>query len=141
MKDESTLAANWFRNDNATVKPENTNGNTTLDKEIIVELIKAVFKGEFQKQQKDISKIISNNLTIAKQETGKIIEDNNNPKKSIEFTENVLEHKVSKVKKNFCKLKKKVTKVEEDLTYVNDLIGDRENIKTMFFFLIIFFLH
>ena len=135
------LAANWFRNDNATVKPENTNGNTTLDKEIIVELIKAVFKGEFQKQQKDISKIISNNLTIAKQETGKIIEENNNPKKSIEFTENVLEHKVSKVKKNFCKLKKKVTKVEEDLTYVNDLIGDRENIKTMFFFLIIFFLH
>ena len=134
MKDESTLAANWFRNDNATVKPENTNGNTTLDKEIIVELIKAVFKGEFQKQQKDISKIISNNLTIAKQETGKIIEENNNPKKSIEFTENVLEHKVSKVKKNFCKLKKKVTKVEEDLTYVNDLIGDRENIKTMFFF-------
>ena len=141
MKDESTLAANWFRNDNATVKPENTNGNTTLDKEIIVELIKAVFKGEFQKQQKDISKIISNNLTIAKQETGKIIEENNNPKKSIEFTENVLEHKVSKVKRNFCKLKKKVTKVEEDLTYVNDLIGDRENIKTMFFFLIIFFLH
>ena len=59
MKDESTLAVNWFRNDNATVKPENTNGNTTLDKEIIVELIKAVFKGEFQKQQKDISKIIS----------------------------------------------------------------------------------
>ena len=134
MKDESTLAVNWFRNDNATVKPENTNGNTTLDKEIIVELIKAVFKGEFQKQQKDISKIISNNLTIAKQETGKIIEENNNPKKGIEFTENVLEHKVSKVKKNFCKLKKKVTKVEEDLTYVNDLIGDRENIKTMFFF-------
>ena len=134
MKDEATLAANWFRNDNATVKPENTNGNTTLDKEIIVELIKAVFKGEFQKQQKDISKIISNNLTIAKQETGKIIEENNNPKKGIEFTENVLEHKVSKVKKNFCKLKKKVTKVEEDLTYVNDLIGDRENIKTMFFF-------
>ena len=141
MKDESTLAVNWFRNDNATVKPENTNGNTTLDKEIIVELIKAVFKGEFQKQQKDISKIISNNLTIAKQETGKITEENNNPKKSIEFTENVLEHKVSKVKKNCCKLKKKVTKVEEDLTYVNDLIGDRENIKTMFFFLIIFFLH
>lgn len=134
MKDDSTLAVNWFRNDNATVKPENSNGNTTLDKEIIVELIKAVFKGEFQKQQKDISKIISNNLTIAKQETGKIIEENNNPKKGIEFTENVLEHKVSKVKKNFCKLKKKVTKVEEDLTYVNDLIGDRENIKTMFFF-------
>ena len=141
MKDDSTLAVNWFRNDNATVKPENSNGNTTLDKEIIVELIKAVFKGEFQKQQKDISKIISNNLTIAKQETGKIIEENNNPKKGIEFTENVLEHKVSKVKKNFCKLKKKVTKVEEDLTYVNDLIGDRENIKTVFFFLIIFFLH
>ena len=31
-----------------------TNGNTTVDKEGIVELIKAVFKEEFQKQQHDI---------------------------------------------------------------------------------------
>ena len=31
-----------------------TNGNTTVDKESIVELIKAVFKEEFQKQQHDI---------------------------------------------------------------------------------------
>ena len=31
-----------------------TNGNTTVDKESIVEIIKAVFKEEFQKQQHDI---------------------------------------------------------------------------------------
>ena len=31
-----------------------TNGNTAVDKESIVELIKAVFKEEFQKQQHDI---------------------------------------------------------------------------------------
>ena len=51
---------------------KSTNWNTTSDKESTVELIKAVFKDEFQKQQQDMSKIISNNLTITKQETGKL---------------------------------------------------------------------
>ena len=47
-----------------------------------------------------------------------------NLKKSIEFTENVLKSKVSKVEHNFCKLRGKVTKVEEDLTYMNDHVED-----------------
>ena len=34
-----------------------TNVNKTVDKESFAELIKAVFKEEFQKQQQDISKI------------------------------------------------------------------------------------
>ena len=47
-------------------------------------------------------------------------------KKSIEFTENVLKSKVSKVEHNFCELRGKVTKVEEDLIYMNDHVEDTE---------------
>ena len=38
-------------------------------------------------------------------------------KKSIEFTENVLEEKAAKVEQNFCELQGKFKKVEEDVTY------------------------
>ena len=61
---------------------KSTNGNTTLNKENIVGLIKAVFFliKEFQKQQQEISKVISNNRTITKQETGKLREKFNDLK-------------------------------------------------------------
>ena len=49
-------------------------------------------------------------------------------KKSIEFTENVLEEKVAKVEQNVCELQGKFKKVEEDVTYTNDYIEDAENI-------------
>ena len=92
-----------------------TNGNTTLDKESNAELIKAAFK-EFHKQQEDIPKISSNNLTITKLGNEKLRKEINNLKKSIEFSRNVFNDKVSKVEQYFCELKGKVTKVEEDLT-------------------------
>ena len=43
-----------------------TNGNATTDKESIIELVKVVFEKEFEKQQQEISKIISSNLIIMK---------------------------------------------------------------------------
>ena len=49
-------------------------------------------------------------------------------KKSIEFTENVLEEKVAKVEQNVCELQVKFKKVEEDVTYINNYIEDAENI-------------
>ena len=49
-------------------------------------------------------------------------------KKSIEFTENVLEEKVEKVEQNVCELQGKFKKVQEDVTYLNDYIEDAENI-------------
>ena len=109
-------------------RQKSTNGNTTLDKESIFELIKAVFKEEFERQQQDISKKISNNLTITKQETAKLREQINDMKKGIEFTENVLKDKVSKNEQEFCELKGKLTKVDEDLTYMNNHIQATENI-------------
>ena len=49
-------------------------------------------------------------------------------KKSIEFTENVLEEKVAKVEQNVCELQGKFKKIEEDVTYINDYIEDAENL-------------
>ena len=103
-------------------------GNIALDKESIVELIKTIFEEEFANQQQEISKIIENNLVITKQEIGKLREEINNLKKCIEFTENVLEQKVSKVEQNVCELQGKFKKVEEYITYMNDYIEDAENI-------------
>lgn len=62
---------------------KDTNGNTTLDKESFIELIKAAFMEEFEKQQQEISKIISNIVIITKQETGKLRYEINEVKKSI----------------------------------------------------------
>ena len=107
---------------------KSASGNTTLDKESIVGLMKTVFEEEFAKQQQQISKIIEKNLVITKQEIGKLREEINDLKKSIEFTENVLEEKVAKVEQNVCELQGKFKKVEEDVTYTNDYIEDAENI-------------
>ena len=90
--------------------------------------MKTVFEEEFAIQQQQISQIIENNLVITKQEIGKLQEEIKDLKKSIEFTENVLEEKVAKVEQNVCELQGKFKKVEEDVTYMNDYIEDAENI-------------
>ena len=100
----------------------------SVDKESILELMKTVFEEEFAIQQQQISQIIENNLVITKQAIGKLQEEIKDLKKSIEFTENVLEEKVAKVEQNVCKLQGKFKKVEEDVTYMNDYIEDAENI-------------
>ena len=64
-----------------------------------------------QKQQQQISNIIESYPVITKQEIGRLREEINDLKKSIEFTENVLEEKI-----------------EEDVTYMNDYMEDAENI-------------
>ena len=107
---------------------KSASGNTALDKESIVELMKTVFEEEFAKQQQQISIIIENNLVITKHEIRKLREEINNLKKSIEFTENVLEEKVAKVEQNVCEQEGKFKKVEEDVTYMHDYIDDAENI-------------
>ena len=107
---------------------KSASGNTALDKESIVDLMKTVFEEEFAKQQQQISKIIENNLVTTKQEIGKLREEINDLKNSIEFTENVLEEKVAKVEQNVCELQGKFKKVEEDVPYMSDYIEDAENI-------------
>ena len=98
---------------------KNPSGNTALDKESIVELIKILFEEEFAKQQQQISKIIEKKLVITKQEIGKLREIND-LKKSIEFTKNVLEEKVAKVEQNVFELQGKFKKVEEDVFNIHE---------------------
>ena len=107
---------------------KSASGNTALDKESLVELMKIVFEEEFAKQQPQISKIIENKPVIRKKNIGKLREEINDLKKSIEFTENVLEEKVAKVEQNVCNLQEKFKKVKEDVTYMNDYIENEENI-------------
>ena len=66
---------------NGKMLQKKASGNTALDKESIVELMKTVFKEEFAKQQQQISKIIENNLVITKQEIGKLQGDKRFEKK------------------------------------------------------------
>ena len=87
-----------------------------------------VFEEDFVKQQQQISKIIEKKMVITKQEIGKLWDEINDLKKSIEFTENVLVEKVAKVEQNVCELQGKFKKVEEDVTYMNDYFEDAENI-------------
>ena len=60
--------------------------------------------------------------------SGKLREDINDLKESIYFIEKGLKGKFWKAEYGFCKLKGKVTKVEEDLKYMNDYIEDIQNI-------------
>ena len=72
-------------------RQKSTNGNTTLDKRSIVQLIKIVFKEECLKQQLNVSKVISNNLTLRN--------------KKLESLEKRSEKKVSSLLKMFSKVK------------------------------------
>ena len=92
-----------------------TNGNTTLDKESNAELIKAAFK-EFHKQQEDISKISSNNLTITKLGNEKLRKEINNLKKKVSsFLEMFSTIKFQKLNSTFASLKGKLRKLRKIL--------------------------
>ena len=70
--------------------------NTCLSEERLTTLIREIFREEFEKQQKNLLNVISGNLEITMKEIKSIKTEMNDLKKSIEFTENVLEEKVQK---------------------------------------------
>ena len=115
-------------NSNGKKLKKSASGNTALGKESVVESMKTVFQEEFAKQQQQISKIIENILVITEQGIGKLQEEINDLKKSIDVTENILEEKVAKVEQNICEVLGKFEKVEEDVTCLNDYIENAENI-------------
>ena len=93
---------------------KSASGNTALDKE------NSLWRRICKTAAANI-KTIENNLLVTKQEIGKLCEEINDLKKSIELTENVLEEKVAKVELNVCELQRKFKKVEEDVTYIEDV--------------------
>ena len=92
---------------------KNPSGNTALDKESIVELIKILFEEEFAKQQQQISKIIENNLVITKQEIGKLREEINDLKKLSNLLKMFLRRKLQKLSRTFSSYKENLRKLRK----------------------------
>ena len=69
--------------------------NTCLSEEKLTTLIRDIFKEKFEKQG-NLLNLVSCNLEITMKETKSIKTEMNDLKKSIEFTENVLDEKVQK---------------------------------------------
>ena len=60
-----------------------------------IPLIRKVFEGEFAQQEKNISNLISGNLSITRQYIKEVKKEVLGLRKSIEFTENQLEEKMN----------------------------------------------
>ena len=69
------------------------NGNTCISEERLTTLMKKIFAEELEKQQQSLLKLISGNFEITMKEIKNIECEVNELKKSIEFTEEVLEEK------------------------------------------------
>ena len=70
------------------------NDNTCISEERLTALMKKIFAEESGKQQQSLLKLISGNFEITMKEIKNIKSEVNELKKSIEFTEQVLEEKV-----------------------------------------------
>ena len=96
--------------------------NTCFSEERLITLMRNVFKEEFEKQQQNLLNLISGNFDITKSEIKNVRNEINDLKKSIEFTENVLEEKVAQVE---SKCKEEFEKQQQNLL---NLISDKFDI-------------
>ena len=87
--------------------------NTCLSEERLTTLIREIFREEFEKQQKNLLNLISGNLEITMKEIKSIKTEMNDLKKSIEFTENVLEEKVQKCQEKAEHLDERIREIYE----------------------------
>ena len=68
-----------------------------LSEERLTELIKSIFKEEFEIQQKNIVTLISCNFKISMQEIKKVNNEINELETSIEHTDEVLQERMEKI--------------------------------------------
>ena len=104
--------------------------NTCLSEEILTTLIREIFREEFEKQQKNLLNVISGNLEITMKEIKSIKTEMNDLKKSIEFTENVLEEKVQKCQEKAEHLDERIREINEwqlDPEYIHNKLVDLED--------------
>ena len=102
--------------------------NPCLSEERLTTLIREVFRGEFEKQQKNLLNLIIN-LKITMKEVKSIKTEMNDLKKSIEFTGNVLEEKVQKFQDKAEYLDEQIREIYEwqlDPEYVHNKLEDLE---------------
>ena len=74
---------------------------TCLSEERLTELIKNIFKKEFEIQQKYIVTLISGNFEITMQEIKKVNNEINELKTSIEHTDEVLQERMEKIEEKY----------------------------------------
>ena len=87
------------------------NGNTCISEERLTVLMKNIFAEELEKQQQSLWKLISVNFEITMKEIKNIKCEVHELKKSIEFTEEVLEEKVQNMHRKVRSLKEKVDEI------------------------------
>ena len=106
--------------------------NPCLSEERLTTLIREVFRGEFEKQQKNLLNLIIN-LKITMKEVKSIKTEMNDLKESIEFTGNALEEKVQKFQEKAEYLDEQIREIYEwqlDPEYVHNKLEDLEDSST-----------
>ena len=81
---------------------------TCLSEERLTELIKNIFKEEFEIQQKNIVTLVSGNFEITMQEIKKVNNEINKLKTSIEHTDEVLQERMEKIEEKYDHINSKV---------------------------------
>ena len=106
--------------------------NPCLSEERLTTLIREIFRGEFEKQQKNLLNLIIN-LKITMKEVKSIKTEMNDLKESIEFTGNALEEKVQKFQEKAEYLDEQIREIHEwqlDPEYVHNKLEDLEDRST-----------
>ena len=103
----------------------NGNGNTCISEERLTTLRKKKFAEELEKQQQSLLKLISGNFETTMKEIKNIKCEMNELKKSVEFTEEVLEEKVQQ-------MQRKVSSLEEKANEIQDYQIDRDEVEKKF---------
>ena len=96
----------------------------------LIELIGKVFKEEFAQQEKNISNLVSWNFSITKQQTEEVKKEQLDLRKSIEFTENQLEEKVSNAKNKLVDIEQRIEEIyyyQIDLDHVKQKLIDLDD--------------
>ena len=84
-----------------------------LSEKRLTTLIREIFSEEFEKQQNNLPNLIRDNLEITMKEIKSIKTEMNDLKKSIEFTENVLEEKVQDCQEKAEHLNERIREIYE----------------------------
>ena len=97
------------------------NGITCISEERLTTFMKKIFAEELKKQQQSLLKLVSGNFEITRKEIKNIKCEINELKKNIEFTEEVLEEKVQKMRR--------VSSLEEKVDEIYDYQIDPDEVE------------
>ena len=103
---------------------------TCLSEERLTELIKSIFKEEFEIKQKNIVTLISGNFEITMQQIKKVNNEINELKTSIEHTDEVLQERMEKIKEKYDHINSKVNEIYEyqmDPQYLEEKLIELED--------------